>query len=149
MAREHMKSRTTSVRAEPALIADFQRAMEARGTNQNKAILAFMRGEVEAFKAGGASGSQGYAPKSSPTRSRVLELFAEGENKRMSPKAISVALKMPVPRVSYHIRRMAEDGVLVLVGVEERRGALEHFYVAAEGALLAHESADEDLAAAA
>ena len=39
-------TKTTSIRAEPELIQDFQRAMEARGSSQNAAVVGFMREQV-------------------------------------------------------------------------------------------------------
>lgn len=46
----------------------------------------------------------------------------------LSPKEIAMRLKMPIGRVSYHVRLLAEKNVITLARVEPRRGALEHYY---------------------
>jgi DNA-binding transcriptional ArsR family regulator len=46
----------------------------------------------------------------------------------LSPSEIATRLQMPIGRVSYHTRLLAEKGQITLVRVEPRRGALEHYY---------------------
>lgn len=48
-----------------------------------------------------------------------------------SPSEIAAFLELPLGRISYHIRKLVDHGLLVLVRVEPRRGALEHYYRAA------------------
>jgi DNA-binding transcriptional ArsR family regulator len=57
-------------------------------------------------------------------RRRILAEIA----KPMSPSQLAVALGEPIGTVSYHVRELAEAGLLELVRTEPRRGALEHFY---------------------
>ena len=43
---------------------------------------------------------------------------------------LSEELGIPLPKLSYHVRRLAELDCLELVETKPRRGAIEHFYVA-------------------
>lgn len=80
-----------------------------------------------------------------PVKVAILETLAEGGNAPMSPNMLAATARVravtPAPGVnlgvtSYHVRQLAGKGLLVLESTEPRRGALEHFYVLAESALL-------------
>lgn len=70
------------------------------------------------------------------TKIAILEHIGAGGNVACSPKEIAEAIGVSLPATSYHVRQLVEKGLLVLVRTEPRRGALAHFYVAAEDALL-------------
>lgn len=54
---------------------------------------------------------------------RMLETERE-----LSPKEMSDRLKLPLGRVSYHVRLLADRKLITCTRVESRRGALEHYY---------------------
>jgi DNA-binding transcriptional ArsR family regulator len=60
------------------------------------------------------------------------------EQETCSPKQIADALDAPLGQVSYHVRKLADAGLLELVAAEPRRGALEHFYRAGNGVRHVH-----------
>jgi DNA-binding transcriptional ArsR family regulator len=60
-----------------------------------------------------------------PLRREILDALAEGA---MSPTQLAEKLAQPLANVAYHVRRLAELGVVVLVDSRPVRGALEHFY---------------------
>lgn len=62
---------------------------------------------------------------SHPLRHRLLGLL---DNRTASPNELARELGLPLGRVSYHIRLLADLGAIELVRTEPRRGALEHFY---------------------
>lgn len=62
-----------------------------------------------------------------PTRVRMISQLLEGGE--TSPRALSVALDEPLGNVSYHMRYLADLGMVRLESTAPRRGALEHFYV--------------------
>jgi DNA-binding transcriptional ArsR family regulator len=62
---------------------------------------------------------------SHPLRHRLLGLL---DNRVASPNELARELELPLGRVSYHIRLLADLGAIELVRTEPRRGALEHFY---------------------
>jgi DNA-binding transcriptional ArsR family regulator len=62
---------------------------------------------------------------SHPLRHRLLSLLDE---RIASPNELARELGLPLGRVSYHIRLLADLGAIELVRTEPRRGALEHFY---------------------
>lgn len=68
---------------------------------------------------------------SHPLRVQILEKLAGNTNGGMSPSAMADALEAPLGNVSYHVRKLADAGVLKLVNSVPRRGAIEHFYVRA------------------
>jgi DNA-binding transcriptional ArsR family regulator len=61
------------------------------------------------------------------TRLRVLILLRK-KDRELSPKTMAMMLDMPIGAVSYHVRGMADKGLIEVTRVEQRRGALEHFY---------------------
>jgi DNA-binding transcriptional ArsR family regulator len=62
---------------------------------------------------------------SHPLRHRLLSLL---DDRVASPNELARELELPLGRVSYHIRLLADLGAIELVRTEPRRGALEHFY---------------------
>lgn len=63
-----------------------------------------------------------------PIRREILRRLEANPNGGMSPKMFADVLDQPLGDVSYHIRALADAGVLKLVNTKPRRGALEHFY---------------------
>src|ERR1700754_1077987 len=62
---------------------------------------------------------------SHPLRHRLLGML---DARTPSPNHLARELDLPLGRVSYHIRLLADLGAIELVRSEPRRGALEHFY---------------------
>jgi DNA-binding transcriptional ArsR family regulator len=62
---------------------------------------------------------------SHPLRHRLLGML---DGRTASPNQLARELDLPLGRVSYHIRLLADLGAIELVSTEPRRGALEHFY---------------------
>ena len=60
-----------------------------------------------------------------PMRVQVLEILNE---RVASPTELARHLDVPLARLSYHIRLLAEEGWIELVDTVPRRGALEHYY---------------------
>jgi DNA-binding transcriptional ArsR family regulator len=48
-----------------------------------------------------------------------------------SPHGLSIALDEPLGTVSYHVHQLEKAGLIELVAVKQRRGALEHYYTLA------------------
>ena len=68
-----------------------------------------------------------------PLRQRILEVL----NRRVSsPREVAEELDEKLGDVGYHFRMLREYGVIELVGTEQRRGAVKHFYRATSRALL-------------
>ena len=64
-----------------------------------------------------------------PLRVRMLTVL----NQRVaSPSELAGELGEPIGNVSYHMRTLAELGMVELVRTEPRRGAVEHYYRAVE-----------------
>ena len=70
-----------------------------------------------------------------PLRAQLLSAFDEGE---ASPKELADRLGEKLGNVSYHVRILADLGLIELVRETARRGAVEHHYrsVARPGAVL-------------
>ncbi len=62
-----------------------------------------------------------------PLRIRILGIF---ENQVASPSEIAEQLGVPLGNVSYHVRILADYGLIKLVRRTPRRGAIEHHYEA-------------------
>jgi DNA-binding transcriptional ArsR family regulator len=62
-----------------------------------------------------------------PLRRRIWALLAD-EDGPSSPKGIAAALGAPLATVAYHVRQLADAGVIELARTRQRRGALEHYY---------------------
>ena len=72
-----------------------------------------------------------------PLKLRILTLMAQPPPPRAeedtpepgySPHRLSIALGEPLGNVSYHIHQLENAGLIKLVAVKQRRGALEHYY---------------------
>ncbi len=66
---------------------------------------------------------------SHPTRVKSYVILAE---RVASPNEIALELGLGVGHVSYHVKKLAELGVVDLIDVRPVRGANEHFYKAAK-----------------
>ena len=76
-----------------------------------------------------------------PLKLRILALMAEPPPARASakglpepgwsPNSLYVAAGQPLGNVSYHVRQLEKAGLIELVTIKQRRGALEHFYTLA------------------
>jgi DNA-binding transcriptional ArsR family regulator len=64
---------------------------------------------------------------SHPLRARILGVLEERE---ASPVELGRELNEPVTNVSYHVRTLAQLGLIKLVRETPRRGAIEHHYEA-------------------
>ena len=65
-----------------------------------------------------------------PLRRSILYHLADeaNGNKPTSPNELSKALDEPLTNASYHVRQLAEKGLIALADTTPRRGALEHYY---------------------
>ena len=73
-----------------------------------------------------------------PLKLRILTLMAqppppqaEEGTRGCSPHGLAIALDEPLGTVSYHIHQLEKAGLIELVAVKPRRGALEHYYTLA------------------
>ncbi len=66
-----------------------------------------------------------------PLRVRILE--AAGAGAEVSPVELAERLGEPLGVVSYHVRTLADAGLLELAGTSFRRGAVKHHYRVAPG----------------
>lgn len=64
-----------------------------------------------------------------PLRIRILAMLAE---RRASPAELAGTLDTPLGTVSYHVRKLVGLDLIELVATRQVRGAVEHFYEAAE-----------------
>jgi DNA-binding transcriptional ArsR family regulator len=60
-----------------------------------------------------------------PLRLQILSIV---EQRTASPKELAQEIGAPLTHVSYHVRQLAELGVIKLVRTTPRRGAVEHHY---------------------
>lgn len=65
---------------------------------------------------------------SHPLRRGILEKLDSNTNGGMSPSTLAKELEAPLGNVSYHVRCLANAGILKLVNTKPRRGAVEHYY---------------------
>jgi DNA-binding transcriptional ArsR family regulator len=61
-----------------------------------------------------------------PLRRRILRAMPDGEP--ASPRELAAELEEPLSNVSYHVRVLAECGVVELVRTRQVRGSMQHFY---------------------
>jgi DNA-binding transcriptional ArsR family regulator len=66
---------------------------------------------------------------SHPLRARILDVLRERE---ASPRELAEELDAPLGVTAYHVRRLADLGLIALVRETHRRGSIEHHYLAAE-----------------
>jgi len=62
-----------------------------------------------------------------PVRAKALSMMAE---RPTSPKEIAAAVDKPIGNVTYHIRELEKEEMVMLVEEKKRGGATEHFYLA-------------------
>jgi DNA-binding transcriptional ArsR family regulator len=60
-----------------------------------------------------------------PIRARIVAVLGDGE---LSPVELAKALDISLGVVSYHVRMLADAGVLELARTTSRRGAIQHHY---------------------
>jgi DNA-binding transcriptional ArsR family regulator len=65
---------------------------------------------------------------SHPLRAEIFRLLRE---RRASPSGLAKATASPVGITSYHVRRLAELGLIELVGLIDKGSSVEHYYAAA------------------
>jgi len=64
-----------------------------------------------------------------PLRVSILEVLSLDDGARtLSPKELSQELRAPLSTVNYHVTELRNSGLLEIVGEEQVRGAIEHFY---------------------
>lgn len=63
-----------------------------------------------------------------PLRRALLHRYVTAEEPT-SPKYLANSMRQPLSSVSYHVRELAKLGALEIAEEEQRRGAVEHFYV--------------------
>ena len=67
-----------------------------------------------------------------PARARILIACAESDDDVRRPVALARELGMPLGVVSYHVRTLANLGLLILRSTATVRGAVAHDYAVAE-----------------
>lgn len=71
-----------------------------------------------------------------PLRRKILRMMEANSNGGLSPKMLSEKMEdQSLGVIAYHVRLLADAGVLKLVKTEGRRGAVEHFYTRAGNAV--------------
>jgi hypothetical protein len=63
-----------------------------------------------------------------PLRRALLHRYVVAEEPT-SPKYLANSMRQSLSSVSYHVRELAKLGALEIAEEEQRRGAVEHFYV--------------------
>jgi hypothetical protein len=63
-----------------------------------------------------------------PLRRALLHRYVVAEEPT-SPKYLANSMRQPLSSVSYHVRELAKLGAVEIAEEEQRRGAVEHFYV--------------------
>jgi DNA-binding transcriptional ArsR family regulator len=71
-----------------------------------------------------------------PLRVRILRILDE---RTASPRELAQELEAPLGNVSYHVRTLAQLGLIKLVRRRQRRGAVEHYYRAHVRPVIANE----------
>jgi DNA-binding MarR family transcriptional regulator len=67
-----------------------------------------------------------------PLRVSILEVLGIDGGRTLSPKDLSLELQSPLSTVNYHVTELRKSGLLEIVGEEQVRGAIEHFYRAVD-----------------
>ena len=70
----------------------------------------------------------------SPMRREILRRALDTEE-AISPGRISKKLGQDLPKVSYHVRVLADHGLMTLAFTKRVRGTIAHFYVVDRSAL--------------
>jgi DNA-binding transcriptional ArsR family regulator len=63
-----------------------------------------------------------------PLREEILDYIARTDGEPVSPSEMAEALGVPLANLSYHVRMLSQLGIVKVVKVVPRRGAIEHFY---------------------
>lgn len=61
-----------------------------------------------------------------PIRRQILREMENGEP--ASPRELAASIGQPLSNVSYHVRVLANCGVLTLIRTRQVRGSMQHFY---------------------
>ncbi len=61
-----------------------------------------------------------------PLRRQILQRM--DDEKAISPRELSSALRQPLSNISYHVRVLAECEAVALVETKPVRGSMQHFY---------------------
>ena len=75
-----------------------------------------------------------------PLRVRILRILDE---RTASPRELAQELDAPLGNVSYHVRTLAQLGLIKLVRRRQRRGAVEHYYRAHVQPVIADDAWDD------
>jgi len=70
-----------------------------------------------------------------PLRVSILEVLSLDGGRTLSPKDLSLELQSPLSTVNYHVTELRRSDLLEIVGEKQVRGAIEHFYSLADGAV--------------
>ena len=63
-----------------------------------------------------------------PLRMRILEHAASDPDTRLAPSQLAATWGEPLGNVSYHVRGLRAQGLLVAAGTTTVRGAVRHYY---------------------
>jgi DNA-binding MarR family transcriptional regulator len=63
-----------------------------------------------------------------PLRVSILEVLSLDGGRTLSPKDLSLELQAPLSTVNYHVTELRNSGLVEIVGEQQVRGAIEHFY---------------------
>ena len=58
----------------------------------------------------------------------ILGVLGIDGGRTLSPKDLSLELQAPLSTVNYHVTELRRSGLVEIVGEEQVRGAIEHFY---------------------
>jgi DNA-binding transcriptional ArsR family regulator len=72
-----------------------------------------------------------------------IQILSSLEDRVASPSRLSEELEVPLGTVSYHVRILAELGLIELVDRKQRRGAIEHYYRARGPARISEDAWEE------
>jgi predicted ArsR family transcriptional regulator len=67
-----------------------------------------------------------------PLRVSILEVLSIDPGRILSPKDLSLELQAPLSTVNYHVTELRRSNLVEVVGEQQVRGAIEHFYRLAE-----------------
>lgn len=63
-----------------------------------------------------------------PLKIAVLDALAERGGEKRSPNELAIQFGESVNTVAYHVRSLADAGLIKCVDTRQKRGATEHFY---------------------
>jgi DNA-binding transcriptional ArsR family regulator len=70
-----------------------------------------------------------------PLRRMIMRRLEKNANGGLSPSELAKEMDAPLTHLSYHVRILAQTGVIKLVKTTPRRGAVEHHYKRAGNAV--------------